>query len=181
MPSMLYGQYTKDVVPRIMKEFGYANRLQAPRVVKVVVNIGYGKNAKDKAYGEHVERTLSAIAGQKPVHNKAKKSISNFKIREGQAVGASVTLRGVRMYDFLYKLVHVSLPRVRDFRGLSKKSFDARGNYTIGLKEQTAFPEVTPASSDKFYGLEITVVTDAKTKDEGIALLTALGFPFRKK
>lgn len=181
MKSFLHTQYAKDAVPTLMKQLGYKNRMQAPALKKVVVNIGYGKNVKDKAFIEHVEKTLVVITGQKPVHNKAKKSISNFKIREGQPIGASVTLRGDRMYDFLYKFVHVTLPRVRDFRGLSKNGFDERGNYTVGFKEQVAFPEVTPASADKFYGLEVTVVTSAKSKAEGLALLSALGFPFREK
>jgi large subunit ribosomal protein L5 len=181
MNSLLHRQYTKEAVPALMKQFGYKNRMQAPALKKVVVNVGYGKNVKDKAHIEHVEKTLAMVSGQKPVHNKAKKSISNFKIREGQPIGASVTLRGDRMYDFVYKFVHLTLPRVRDFRGLSKNGFDGRGNYTVGLKEQVAFPEVTPASADKFYGLEVTVVTSAKTKAEGLALLTALGFPFREK
>jgi large subunit ribosomal protein L5 len=181
MNSLLYTQYAEDAVPKMVKQFGYKNRMQAPRLTKAVVNIGYGKHAKDKALVEHMEKTLTMITGQKPVHNKSKKSISNFKIHEGQPIGASVTLRGNRMYDFLYKLVHLTLPRVRDFRGLSKNSFDGRGNYTLGLKEQVAFPEVTPQSSDKFYGLEVTVVTSAKSKAEGLALLSALGFPFREK
>lgn len=168
-------------MPALMKQFGYTNRLEVPRLVKVVLNIGYGKNAKDKAYIEHIEKTLTSISGQKPVHTLAKKSISNFKIRQGQPIGARVTLRGPRMYDFLYTFVHITLPRVRDFRGLSKKSFDASGHYSIGFKEQVAFPEITAALSDRFYGIEVTVVTSAKKKEEGLALLTALGFPFRDK
>lgn len=168
-------------MPKLMEQFGYKNPMQAPRLMKAVMNIGYGKNAKDKALIEHIEKTLTMITGQKPVHNKSKKSISNFKIREGQPIGASVTLRGNRMYDFVYKLVHLTLPRVRDFRGLSKNSFDGKGNYTLGLKEQVAFPEVTPELADRFYGLEVTVVTSAKSKVEGLALLSALGFPFREK
>ncbi len=181
MISPLYEQYKKDAISSLMKQFGYTNRMQVPRVLKVVLNIGYGKNVKDKAYVEHIEKTMTLISGQKPVHNAAKKSISNFKIREGQAIGASVTMRGARMYDFLYKFIHIALPRVRDFRGLSRKSFDRGGNYTIGLKEQVAFPEVTTSFTDRFYGLEITVVTSARNKEEGLALLTALGFPFREK
>lgn len=181
MKSILQEQYTKEVVPALMKKLGFKNPMQVPRLVKVVVNIGYGRNVKDKAFVEHLEKTLTAITGQKPVHHKAKKSISNFKIRQGMPIGISVTLRGTQMYDFVYKFVHITLPRVRDFRGLSKKSFDKKGNYTTGLKEQIAFPEVTQDLADRFYGLEITVVSDAKNKEEGLALLTALGFPFREK
>ncbi len=181
MESALYTTYKKTAVPALQKQFGYTNVMQVPHVVKVVLNIGYGRNVKDKALIEHVEKTLTAISGQKPVHNKAKKSISNFKIRQGMPIGISVTLRGTHMYDFLYKLVNLTLPRVRDFRGINRKSFDARGNYTIGFKEQVAFPEVTAGMNDRFYGLEVTVVTTAKSKEEGLALLTALGFPFRDK
>ena len=155
--------------------------MQVPRIHKVVLNIGYGKVAKDKAFIEHVEKTLTAIAGQKPVLTKAKKSISNFKIRQGMPIGASVTLRGPRMYEFLYKFIHITLPRVRDFRGLSKKGMDRAGNYTIGLKEQIAFPEVTADLADRFYGLEATIVTTAKNKEAGLALLQAMGMPFRDK
>ena|SRR3989338_7173364 len=181
MKSALHTHYTKTVLPSLMKEFGYTNVFQAPSIRKVVVNIGYGKNAKDKTYIEHVEKTLSLVTGQKPVHNLAKKSISNFKIRQGMPIAASVTLRGKRMFDFLYTFINIALPRVRDFRGLSPKSFDRQGNYTIGLKEQTAFPEVTSAMTDRFYGLEVTVVTDAKKPAQALALLRALGFPFREK
>ncbi len=181
MASMLSTQYKTQVIPALMKQFGYANRLQAPRLMKVVVNMGYGKFVKDKPLIEHMERTLTAITGQKPVHHLAKKSISNFKIREGMPIGMSVTLRGQKMEDFLDKLIHMTLPRVHDFRGISKKSFDAQGNYTIGFKEQIAFPEVSSDMADRFYGLEVTIATTARSKEEGLALLTALGFPFREK
>lgn len=168
-------------VPLLMKQFNFKNSMQAPRLQKVVLNIGYGKLAKDKAVVEHMERTLLAIAGQKPVQNLAKKSISNFKIRQGMAIGMCVTLRGKAMYEFLYKLIHITLPRVRDFRGLIKKSFDGNGNYTIGFKEQIAFPEVTSQMTDRFYGIEATIVSNAGSKDRGLALLSALGLPFREK
>lgn len=181
MQSALYKQYKEKVAPSLREKFGYTNTMQVPRLKKVVLNIGYGKQAKDKLLLEHIEKTLTAIAGQRPVHTKAKKSISNFKIRQGMPIAAMVTLRGDRMYDFLYKFVHVALPRVRDFRGLSKKSFDARGNYTVGFKEQVAFPEITAELADRFYGLEVTIVTNAKSKAEGLELLSALGFPFREK
>ena len=166
---------------QLMKEFSYANIMQAPRIVKVVLNVGYGRHAKENPYIEAVERTLMAITGQKSVHALSKKSISNFKIREGMDIGAFVTLRGHRMQTFLYKFVHLVLPRVRDFRGLSPKSFDSNGNYTIGFKENIAFPEVTGEKVDIIHGLEVVIVTTAKTKEEGHALLKAYGFPFRDK
>jgi large subunit ribosomal protein L5 len=181
MATALQTQYKEQVVPALMKQFGYSSVMQVPRLTKVVLNIGYGKNTKDKTFIEHVEKTMTAISGQKPVHTKAKKSISNFKIRQGQPIGITVTLRGERMQEFLYKFIHIALPRVRDFRGISKKSMDAHGNYTVGLKEQIAFPEVTADLADRFYGLEITIVTTAKSKEEGLALLTAIGMPFRDK
>lgn len=181
MATALQTQYKEQVVPALMKQFSYSSVMQVPRLAKVVLNIGYGKNTKDKTFIEHVEKTMIAISGQKPVHTKAKKSISNFKIRQGQPIGITVTLRGERMQEFLYKFIHIALPRVRDFRGISKKSMDAHGNYTVGLKEQIAFPEVTADLADRFYGLEITIVTTAKSKEEGLALLTAIGMPFRDK
>lgn len=181
MTPALLTQYKEIITPALQKQFGYRSSMQVPRLSKVVLNIGYGKNAKDKTFAEHVEKTLTAIAGQHPVHTKAKKSISNFKIRQGQPIGAMVTLRGPNMYEFLYKFIHITLPRVRDFRGLSKKGMDAHGHYTIGLKEQAAFPEVTADLADRFYGLEVTIVTTAKTKEEGLTLLQALGMPFQEK
>lgn len=181
MESRLYKKYKKEIVPALQKELVYKNVMQVPRLEKVTLNVGYGRFIRDKAYIEHVEKTLGLITGQKPVHNKAKKSISNFKIREGMNIGISVTLRGKRMYDFVDKLVTVVLPRVRDFRGLKPKSFDDKGNYTIGFKEQTAFPEIKGEAVDKIYGLEVTIVTNAKSKQEGLALLSQLGFPFKKE
>lgn len=168
-------------MPALQAEFGYRNILQVPRLEKVVVSVGYGRHAKEAPYIEHVEKCLVAVTGQKPVHHKAKKSISNFKTREGMPIGLSVTLRGAGMYDFVYKLIHLVFPRVRDFRGISPKSFDGRGNYTVGLKEQVAFPEITTGLSDSIHGLEITIVTTAKNKGEGHALLKKLGFPFQEK
>lgn len=174
--------YKEKVVPTLKSREGYRNIMQVPKVTKVVLNVGFGRHAKEEKYIEAVERTLSQITGQKPVRNLAKKSISNFKIREGQPIGASVTLRGPRMYEFLDKLITLTLPRVRDFRGISPESFDARGNYTLGFKEQLAFPEITGVdANDIIHGLEITVATSAKTKADGHALLKQLGFPFRKK
>lgn len=181
MESQLYTTYKKTVVPALKKELGYDNVMQVPRFVKAVVNVGYGRHAKEAAYIERVGETLRLITGQKPVHNKAKKSISNFKTRKGMPIGATVTLRGMRMYEFLYKLIHVVFPRVRDFRGLSPKSFDRAGNYTFGLKEHIAFPEITSFSPDAIHGLEVTLQTTAKTKEEGMALLKHAGFPLREK
>lgn len=181
MESRLYTQYKEQVVPALKKEFGYSNIMQVPRVKKVVLNVGYGRHVKDNQYIENVEKTLLAISGQKPVHNKAKKSISNFKVREGMPIGISVTLRGKRMYNFLDKLVNITFPRVRDFRGIKPNAFDRQGNYAIGLKEQIAFPEISTDSIDKIHGLEIIITTSATNKEEGYSLLKELGFPFETK
>lgn len=181
MESRLYTQYKEKVVLELKTEFGYVNLMQVPKITHVVLNVGYGRHVKDKVFIDNVEKTLAQVSGQRPVHNKAKKSISNFKIREGLAIGASVTLRGTYMYSFLYRLVNIVLPRVRDFRGLNPKSFDARGNYTLGLKENIAFPEIQVDSNDRIHGLEITIVTSAKTSIEAKSLLIKLGFPFRDK
>lgn len=179
MASSLYTNYKKEVVPRLKEELGLGNVMQVPKITKVVLNVGYGRQHKDKAHIEAVERTLTVISGQKPVHNKSRKSISNFKIREGQPIGVSVTLRGDEMYEFLYKLIHITLPRVRDFRGLNPKAFDRQGNYAIGFKEHVAFPEVGADGADKVHGLEVVISTTAKDRDQGFALLKALGFPFK--
>lgn len=181
MTAELRTQYKEKAVPEMMKRFAYKNRHQAPHLVKVVVNVGYGKHAKEKPFIDHVEKTLTLITGQKPVHNKSRKAISNFKTRVGMPIGASVTLRGNGMYEFLYKLIHLTLPRVRDFRGLNPKAGDGHGNYTIGIKEQLAFPEIGQNMSDIIHGLEVVVVTSAKNHVEGLALLELLGFPFKKE
>ncbi len=182
MLSRLQTRYNESAVPALKEKLGYKTTMQIPRVSKVVLNVGFGRHAKEEKYIESVERTLSLITGQKPVRNKSTKSISNFKIREGQIIGASVTLRGQRMYEFLDRFIMLTLPRVRDFRGLNPNSFDARGNYTVGFKEHLAFPEITGADmGEVIHGLEITVCTTAKGKEDGRALLTELGFPFRKK
>lgn len=181
MESALYTHYKQEVVPALKVELGYRNIMQVPRIEKVVLNVGYGRIAKESAQIEKIERTLRLISGQKPIHNKAKKSIANFKMREGMPIGASVTLRGARMYDFLYKLIHLTLPRVRDFRGISPKSFDGRGNYTLGFKEQLAFPEIGAEGVELIHGLEITVATTAQNDAAALALLQKLGFPFREK
>ena len=179
--TTLLAQYRDQAIPALKAKFGYANVMQVPKLDKVVVNVGYGRHVKEKSYVEHVEKVLAAITGQKPIHHRARKSISNFKIRLGQPVGVSVTLRGKSMYEFVFKLIHLTLPRVRDFRGLPKTSCDPQGNYTIGFKEQLPFPEVTAEMSDIVHGLEVTIVTTAKSKEEGLALLQALGLPLREK
>ncbi len=181
MESRLYKIYKEKVSPALKEEFGYKNVMQVPKVSKVTVNVGYGRSTKDSAFIDNVIKTLSAISGQAPTHNKAKKSISNFKIREGNDIGASVTLRGKRMYDFLEKMVNVTLPRVKDFRGISPKSFDRQGNYSFGFKEQLAFPEIKMDAIDKIHGMQVVISTTAANKEEGLALLKALGFPFKKK
>jgi large subunit ribosomal protein L5 len=176
--ARLLVRYREEVVPELMREFGYKNVMQVPKLEKIVVNIGLGEaiqNAKaiDAAVGD-----LSAITGQKPVVTKAKKSIAAFKLRAGMPIGAMVTLRGQRMYEFLDRLVAIALPRIRDFRGVSPNSFDGRGNYTLGLREQLAFPEIDYDRIDKVRGLELSIVTTAKTDEEGRRLLALLGMPF---
>lgn len=181
MEPRLYTYYKKEIAPTLKVERGYKNIMQAPRITKVVLNVGFGRHAKEEKYIEAVERTLKLITGQKPIRNKTTKSISNFKIREGMVIGASVTLRGYRMYEFLDKLVNLTLPRVRDFRGLSVDSFDGRGNYTLGFQEHLAFPEISGIEvGDVIHGLEITVCSTARSKEEGYILLQKIGFPFRK-
>ena len=172
--------YNSKVVPELMKKYGYKNIMQVPRLEKVVLNVGISSKQKETNLKEVVENTLVKISGQKPVPRKAKKSISSFKIREGNIVGMSVTLRGARMYDFVDKFINVTLPRVRDFRGLSTKSFDGSGNYSIGFREQVAFPEINPADADKLHGLEIVFVMTTKIDSEAKDLLGLLGFPFKK-
>ncbi|OGH66551.1 MAG: 50S ribosomal protein L5 [Candidatus Magasanikbacteria bacterium RIFCSPHIGHO2_02_FULL_41_13] len=176
--SPLYEQY-KKIQKDLKAELGYSNIMQVPALKKIVVNVGYGRHAKDNAYIENVENTLTSITGQKPLRNKSTKSISNFKIREGMDIGMSVTLRGPAMYNFLYKLIHITFPRVRDFRGVSVKNFDRQGNYSIGFKENIAFPEVGIEAIDKIHGLQVVISTSAKNAKEGQALLSKLGFPFR--
>ena len=180
MKVNLYEKYKKEVVPALQKELGFKNAMQAPKIKKVILNAGIGRFVKEPRYIDNVENTLAKITGQKPMRTKAKKSISNFKIREGMEIGVAVTLRGARMYQFLDKLVSITLPRVRDFRGLSEKSFDKNGNYTIGFKENLAFPEIKAEELEKIHGLQITINTNAKNKAEGKALLTHMGFPFIK-
>lgn len=180
MTNRLKEKYSNEVVPALTEKFGYTSIMAVPKVEKIVLNMGVGdavSNSKnlDKAVAE-----LALISGQKPLITKAKKSIAAFRLREGQAIGAKVTLRGERMYEFLDKLVTVSLPRVRDFHGVSNKAFDGRGNYTLGVKEQLIFPEINFDDVDKTRGLDIVIVTTANTDEESRALLTGLGMPFAK-
>ena len=173
-------RYAEEIRSSMHEQFGYANPMQVPGVVKVVVNMGVGDAAKDSKLIEGAVRDLTAITGQKPVITKARKSIAQFKLREGMPIGAHVTLRGDRMWEFLDRLVSVALPRIRDFRGLSPKQFDGNGNYTFGLTEQSMFHEIDQDRIDRVRGMDITVVTTAKNDDEGRALLKALGFPFKE-
>jgi large subunit ribosomal protein L5 len=172
-------RYAADIKPALIEEFKYANVNQVPRLVKVVVNMGVGDAAKDSKLIDGAVRDLTAITGQKPQVSKARKSIAQFKLREGMPIGCHTTLRGDRMWEFLDRLVTLALPRIRDFRGLSGKQFDGNGNYTFGLTEQVMFHEIDQDSIDRTRGMDITVVTTAKTDDEGRALLKALGFPFK--
>ena len=178
--ASLYEQYKKEVVPALQKELGLKNVNQVPRIKKVVVNAGIGRFVKEANFIDNVEKNIVRITGQKPIRTRAKKAISNFKIREGQEIGVTVTLRGVRMYNFLERLIKVTFPRVRDFHGISDKGFDKQGNYTYGFKENVAFPEIKMDELDKIHGLQIIVNTTAKNKVEGRALLSHLGFPFIK-
>ncbi len=172
--------YTKEVVPGLIQEFGYKNIHQVPKITKIVVNMGLGEAVQDVKIIDKAVLELTAITGQKPVVTKARKSIATFKLREGMPIGTTVTLRGSRMYEFLDRLINAVLPRVRDFRGISSKGFDGRGNYTLGLNDQSVFPEMEYDSIDKLRGMNITVVTTAGTDDEGRSLLSAFGMPFRK-
>ncbi len=174
-------KYQKEIAPQLKKDFGWTNMMLVPRLEKVVLNIGFGHHAKEKEYMEIVGRGLAKISGQKAVFTLAKKSVSAFKIREGMTIGAKVTLRGDRMYDFVEKLVNITFPRVRDFRGISEKMMDRAGNLTVGFKDQAAFPEIKVEDTDTPFGLEVCLATTAKTREEGLALFKALGFPFKKE
>lgn len=179
--NRLHEKYNTTVVPALVKEFNYTTVMQAPKLDKVVINIGVGDAIADAKALETAVAELTQISGQKPIITKAKKSIANFKLREGMEIGCKVTLRGEKMYQFLDKLVNVALPRVRDFRGVSKNAFDGRGNYTLGIKEQLIFPEINFDKVTRVRGMDIVIVTTAKTNEEGRALLTGLGMPFEKK
>ena len=178
--NRLKEKYTKEIVPSLKEKFSYKSVMQVPKLEKIVINIGAGDASHNSKAMEACMNDLEVITGQKPVVTKAHKSIAGFKIREGQKVGCKVTLRGEQMYNFLDKLIAVAIPRVRDFRGLSRKAFDGRGNYTIGIKEQLIFPEIEFDNVVKVRGMDIVLVTTAKTNDEALALLEELGVPFRK-
>ena len=179
MLARLQKHYRETVAPELMKKFGYKSPMQVPRITKVTLNMGVGEAVADRKVMDSAVADLSKIAGQKPVITKARKAIAGFKIREGQPIGAMVTLRGVRMYEFLDRFVTVALPRVRDFRGISGRSFDGRGNYNIGVKEQIIFPEIEYDKVDMLRGLNISITTTAKTDEEAKALLQAFRFPFK--
>ncbi|OGF27265.1 50S ribosomal protein L5 [Candidatus Falkowbacteria bacterium RIFOXYB2_FULL_34_18] len=176
----LKDKYKKELLPRLIEELKLKNKLEAPKMVKVVLNVGFGRCNKDKVFIANVVSGLEKITGQKPILTKAKKSISSFKIREGMIIGACVTLRKDMMYDFVEKLIKVTFPRVRDFRGISDKSVDRGGNITIGFKEHIAFPEISSDEIENLFGLEISIHTTAKTRKEGLALFEMLEFPFKK-
>jgi len=180
MAARLKERFEKEIRSELMKELGFTNPMQAPRLEKIVVNMGLGEAINNgKVLDASVEQ-LGAITGQKPVVTKARKSIANFKLRQGQSIGAMVTLRGDRMYEFLDRLVSIALPRVRDFKGVSPKAFDGKGNYTLGVREQIIFPEINYDKVEKIKGMNITVVTTARNDEEGRALLRHLGMPFRQ-
>ncbi|MFZ5844486.1 MAG: 50S ribosomal protein L5 [Pseudomonadota bacterium] len=177
--AKLQGYYRDTVVKQLQEKFGYQSVMQVPRITKITLNMGVGDAVGDKKILDNAVADMTAIAGQKPVVTKARKSIANFKLRDGMPIGCKVTLRGERMWEFLERLVSIALPRVRDFRGVSGKSFDGRGNYSLGLKEQIMFPEIDYDKVDKVRGMDITITTTAQTDEEGRALLAAFQFPFR--
>ncbi len=174
-------KYLEEVVPGLMQQFGYDNVMQVPRLLKISVNKGAGEATQNKKVLDDAVEEIRRITGQQPVIRKARKSVSNFKLREGMPIGVSVTLRGERMYEFLDRLVTLALPRVRDFRGVPDKSFDGRGNYTLGVKEQIIFPEINVDQVDRINGMDVTFVTSAKSDEEAYALLKALGMPFVRR
>lgn len=178
--SILKDIYKKEVVPALKKQFDYKNVMQIPHLQKIVINMGVGDAASNRKVLDEAVETLGAISGQKPIVTKAKKAISNFKLREGIGIGAKVTLHGDNMWDFLYRFINITLPRVRDFRGLPRRGFDGSGNYTLGIKEQAIFVEIDIDKISQTLGMDISFVTSAKTNEEGRALLEGLGLPFRK-
>jgi large subunit ribosomal protein L5 len=181
VPARLKDTFAKTVIPALMKERGYTNVFQVPRLDKIVINMGVGEGRDNAKILDFATADLQAISGQKPVVTRAKKSIANFKLREGVPIGAKVTLRAARMYEFLDRLVNIALPRVRDFKGVPPKGFDGRGNYALGLREQLIFPEIVYDKIDKVRGMDIIIVTTARTDEEAKALLTHLGMPFREQ
>lgn len=181
MSNNLKKQFNEKISQKLKQEFGYKNINEVPYIEKIVINTGIGKFKGDKKSIEMVKKAVSRLSSQVPVERLAKKSISNFKVRQGEVIGYKVTLRKQRMYEFLEKLIKISLPRIRDFRGVKANAFDGRGNYTLGIKEHTIFPETKDDSADNLIGLEINICTTAKTDKEGASLLKELGFPFKKK
>ncbi len=177
---LLLKQYKEQSVPQLMEKFGYANPMQVPKIEKVVLNMGLGEAIQNSKILESASAEMAQIAGQKPVITRARRSIATFKLREGMPIGCCVTLRKERMWDFLTKLINIAIPRIRDFRGVSPKAFDGRGNYSMGIKEHIIFPEIDYDKIDKIKGMNITIVTTAKTDDEARFLLSTLGMPFRK-
>jgi large subunit ribosomal protein L5 len=177
--TRLYDYYCQEIVPALMREFSYGSVMQVPRVHKVVVNVGVGEAIQNARALDVVVNDVRLITGQQPVVRRAKRSVAAFKVRTGMPVGVTVTLRGPHMYEFLDRLLNITLPRIRDFRGVSAKSFDGRGNYSLGLREQLVFPEINFDEVDKIRGLEVSIITTARTDEEGKALLTRLGMPFR--
>jgi large subunit ribosomal protein L5 len=180
MANTLQVKYNEEIAPALAKKFNYKSVMQIPKIDKIVLNMGVGDAVSNSKNLDEAVQELTLISGQKPLVTKAKKSIANFRLREGMAIGAKVTLRGERMYDFLYKLINVSLPRVRDFRGISSRSFDGRGNYTLGIKEQLIFPEIDFDKVHRTRGLDVVIVTTANTDEEAHELLSELGMPFAK-
>ncbi|MDO5720671.1 MAG: 50S ribosomal protein L5 [Actinomycetaceae bacterium] len=180
MTPRLKQQYVDEIRPKLEKDFNHANPMEVATLTKVVVNMGVGEAARDSKAMEGAIRDLTAITGQKPAVSKARKSIAQFKLREGQPIGAHVTIRGNRMWEFMDRLISLALPRIRDFRGMSPNQFDGQGNYTFGLTEQSMFHEIDPDTIDRVRGMDITIVTSAKTDEEGRALLRGLGFPFKE-
>lgn len=180
MAARLEEIYKREIVPALMKKFAYSSIMEAPKIEKIVVNMGVGDAKENPKFLDSAVEELTLITGQKPIITKAKKAIAGFKIRAGMAIGTKVTLRGERMYHFLDRLLNIALPRVRDFRGVSPKAFDGRGNYTLGIKEQLIFPEINYDKVDRVRGMDVVIVTNAKTDEEGLELLRAFGLPFRK-
>ena len=178
--ARLAEKYREEVVPAMLQQFGYGTVMAVPRVTKVIVNMGLGEAIADPKILDHASEEIAAITAQRPSITRARKSISNFKLREGMAIGCRVTLRGTRMYEFLDRMINLALPRVRDFRGVSTKAFDGRGNYTLGIKDQLVFPEINLSKVQKVKGMNVCIVTTARTDEEGRALLRGLGMPFRQ-
>lgn len=173
--------YKKEILPQLQEKLGYKNKFQVPQVEKVSINVGFGRHSRDNEYTKNLEESLKKITGQKPLFTKARKSVASFKIREGMVIGAKVTLRGKKMYDFLEKLVNITFPRVRDFRGINEDSVDEVGNITLGLRDNLPFPEIEAQDLETAHGLEVTIKTTAKNKEEGLELFRMLDFPFKKK